>query len=84
MDKNRSLHNSGNINNRLAPIWCTVAPGTSILCQLKIFYLLKKEGLLRRTVDSKVTVLVRLTLYENLFIGQENCMLSALMSVCIK
>lgn len=84
MDKNRSLHNSSNINNRLAPIWCTIAPGTSTLCQLKIFYLLKKEGLLRHTVDYKVTALVRLTLSENLFIWQENCMLSALTSVLIK
>lgn len=84
MDKNRSLHNSGNINNRLAPIWCTISPGTPTLCQLKIFYLLKKEGLLWRTVDNKVTALVRLTLYVNLFIWQENCMLSALTSVRIK
>lgn len=43
-----------------------------------------KEGLLRRTVDYKVTALVRLTLSENLFIWQENCMLSALTSVRIK
>ena len=31
----------------------------------------KRKGLLQHTADSKVSALARLTLYENLLIGQE-------------
>ena len=37
------------------PIWCTIALGTSTLCQLKVFLPSKKKGLLHHTVDNNLS-----------------------------
>ena len=52
-------------------IRCTLARGTSTCCQLKDFLPYRRKGLLQHTVDNEVSVLARLTFYENLLIGQE-------------